>query len=251
MRGGVTSCLLVGILLAPRSPRCPSIPKNSCPACATPARSSRSRAQGFRQPAESRPFAATTGVAELPCRRARDARSLRPRSAAGLGVVRLAPHVIVGPSQRGTRGARGVEPTPGIHADHAERRRPPRARRHRQRDSVSRFDLGIALRRGMWRRALAGSHRADDIPASHCPSCGGIARPGVVWFGENIDPTSSSAPPPPRPAPMSTSPSAPRRWSSPPPDSSITPSARRVHGGDQSRRNRRLADRRPADRRAG
>ena len=31
-----------------------------------------------------------------------------------------------------------------------------------------------------------------DVPLSpcppRCPSCGGLARPGVVWFGETLDP---------------------------------------------------------------
>ena len=41
--------------------------------------------------------------------------------------------------------------------------------RHRQRDSVSRFHLGAALRRRLWRCAVGGSHGADDIPAAHLP----------------------------------------------------------------------------------
>ena len=32
-----------------------------------------------------------------------------------------------------------------------------------------------------------GSPHLDPLPA-RCPGCGGLARPGVVWFGEPIDP---------------------------------------------------------------
>lgn len=44
-----------------------------------------------------------------------------------------------------------------------------------------------------WSRACgSGTWRNDQVPLAErpprCPSCGGLARPGVVWFGEGLDP---------------------------------------------------------------
>ena len=40
--------------------------------------------------------------------------------------------------------------------------------------------------------ASGGGWRDETVPLPHlpvsCPHCGGLARPGVVWFGEGIDP---------------------------------------------------------------
>ena len=72
-------------------------------------------------------------------------------------------------AERRSHGVGELEPAAGIHADHPERRRPARARRHGQRDPVSRVDLGAALRRGVRRGAVGGSHRATDVPAPHLP----------------------------------------------------------------------------------
>ena len=43
-----------------------------------------------------------------------------------------------------------------------------------------------------WRACGAPDWTNLDVPLSprppRCPSCGGLARPGVVWFGETLDP---------------------------------------------------------------
>ena len=43
-----------------------------------------------------------------------------------------------------------------------------------------------------WNRCGALPWRDERVPLpaqpATCPGCGGLARPGVVWFGENIDP---------------------------------------------------------------
>lgn len=37
----------------------------------------------------------------------------------------------------------------------------------------------------------AGKRRATVVP--HCPACGGLARPAVVWFGESLNPADVDA----------------------------------------------------------
>jgi NAD-dependent deacetylase len=45
-----------------------------------------------------------------------------------------------------------------------------------------------------WNRCAAGrmNWRMDEVPLAQlppaCPHCGGLLRPGVVWFGEPLDP---------------------------------------------------------------
>ena len=149
------------------------------------------RLGGERDPDVSRP---RRPLEQLPARGARHARGLRARPAARLGVVRVAP-AARGRSgaQPRPRGPRRLEPAvSGLHARHAERRRPARARRARR--NV------IALPRLALGRSRAGT-RCPDAPARwreeaidlpelppRCPHCGGLARPGVVWFGEPLDP---------------------------------------------------------------
>jgi len=45
--------------------------------------------------------------------------------------------------------------------------------------------------------ALPRSWREDRVPfpemPPRCPECGGLARPGVVWFGESLDPSDIEA----------------------------------------------------------
>jgi NAD-dependent deacetylase len=41
-----------------------------------------------------------------------------------------------------------------------------------------------------WRDEAVG---ASSTPSSMCPSCGGLARPAVVWFGESLDPADVAA----------------------------------------------------------
>ena len=152
-------------------------------------------------------------MAAVPRRGPRHAGSLRHESATGVGVVRLAAHGDCRcPAERGARGARPLERTSGLHVDHAERRRPARARRHAQPDPVPRIDLGVA------RRRLPRCHRpARPAVASPAPASSGSARTSIR--------TSSNAPPPSPPAPMSSCPSARRLSSTPRPACSTTRSA--------------------------
>ena len=84
-----------------------------------------------------------------------------------------------------------------------------------------------------------------------CPACAGIARPGVVWFGENIDPDvleRSSAVAARRrclPVHRHVVSRLPRGRPAPP-----RQAQRRVHRGNQSRRHGHLTHGRSADRRA-
>jgi NAD-dependent deacetylase len=41
-----------------------------------------------------------------------------------------------------------------------------------------------------WRDETVG---ASSTPSPMCPSCGGLARPAVVWFGESLDPADVAA----------------------------------------------------------
>jgi NAD-dependent deacetylase len=48
-----------------------------------------------------------------------------------------------------------------------------------------------------WDQCGAGSWRDERVPLPHrpatCPKCGGLARPGVIWFGETLSPADIDA----------------------------------------------------------
>ncbi|MCA9440408.1 MAG: NAD-dependent protein deacylase, partial [Candidatus Omnitrophica bacterium] len=60
-------------------------------------------------------------------------------------------------------------------------------------DNVVRFH-GSLWDVGCWEECPQSPHRWEDRTCPfpehppNCPHCGGILRPGVVWFGEIIDP---------------------------------------------------------------
>ena len=73
-----------------------------------------------------------------------------------------------------------------VHARHAERRRAAPARRQPRRHRVPRIDLDAALHGLRSRRTTTCACRCRCRRC--CDACGALLRPGVVWFGEGIDP---------------------------------------------------------------
>ncbi len=118
-------------------------------------------------------------------RRSRHSGSFRPGSGASLGVVRLAAQ----PDRGGTAERRSLRARPagtaraGIHTGYAKRGWPSPARRKQIGSGGPRQHLEIEVH-VVWPRVARFQHVAFPVPP-RC-ECGGRARPGVVWFGENL-----------------------------------------------------------------
>ena len=88
------------------------------------------------------------------------------------------------PTPRTARWCNWKSSKPRLHPDHAERGRPARSRR--QRASM------LKLHGDIWRMrcTVCGANWPDRrVPLPKLPphcACGGLARPGVVWFGEPL-----------------------------------------------------------------
>lgn len=124
-------------------------------------------------------------VEAVPPRRPADTRRLPSRSEARLGMVRPA----AAPRGRSTSqprpprpGPAGIEEAP-VHPRHPQRGRPARARREPGGPEAPRrhLDPEVHLLRVRVARRAGAAARAPP----RCP-CGGLARPGVVWFGEPL-----------------------------------------------------------------
>ena len=99
---------------------------------------------------------------------ARDAAGVREGSSARVGMVRLAASEDRGgAAERRASRHRRMEPHASrLHADHPERRRPARARRHRARPAAARIDLGSAVHGQVPERSAARRARATAADGS-------------------------------------------------------------------------------------
>ena len=77
----------------------------------------------------------------------------------------------------------------GLHPYHPERRRSSRTRRNGRCRPFPRINLGARVLGRVRKGPPRWRDETTPFPAlpPPCPYCGGLTRPGVVWFGEGID----------------------------------------------------------------